>query len=362
MELNLNRDYFLNQTVLNDTNQQVDPFLLSFANAACKVNLIMTLLGIAGNLISICVFSQKKMIIRKFNWYLLILAIFELLFCIIISIDYFYRIFNAQLMFLHDLNAFTNIFIEFLIHTTDSFVIIITLILSIDRLYAIKNPIKIKDFITNLHSKFLMAAAFLALIIVKIPSSISCQQHFEQKFYIIYCTFISPLVLNIIPTIVILILNSLLVKEIISYYKAKTKEGLLKTGQLRKISDKRHSQVSLVVHATTKTKQKQISRSQKSHYFIIMALTVWTVLTSIPYYSLNTYLLLFRLEIFENFLDSKVIAITQVFSSMFFNSNHCINFFIYLNFYSEFRISIFRSCLKLSRKSVSLKTLNTLDS
>jgi hypothetical protein len=137
--------------------------------SSSKINFILASFGIIGNILCIIVFSNKKMVIRKFNWYLLILAIIELIYCLIIFIDYLSRILYSSPMMLHDLNIHVNVLIDFLIHMIDSFTTLITIILSTDRLYAIRNPIKIKQFFTNVHKKLLTFVSFSLLILLKIP-------------------------------------------------------------------------------------------------------------------------------------------------------------------------------------------------
>ena len=320
---------FNSSTPFNSTVHYVDPFILQFTDIACKVNLALMLVGIIGNVLCIYGFSKKKMRIRKFNWYLLILSIFELLFCIILSVDYLFRLFNKLPKFLHDLNTYTSIIIDFLIHTTDSYIILITLILSVDRLYAIKNPIKIKEFVTNLHSKNLVVISLSVLVVLKLPGVILCHQEGENNYKTIYCTFITPLVFNIIPTFFILTMNSFLIFEILFYYKDISK---LKLND-RKYIYKKNRRIIIFSY-----NQKRINRTQRSHFFVIFVVAIWTILTSLPYYSLNTYLLLFQLKNFESHFDFITIGIAQVISSIFFNSNHCFNFFIYKFFHKDFKI------------------------
>jgi hypothetical protein len=315
-------DISLNDSCNNET-LAVDPDILSFTDTVCKINLLMMSIGVIGNILCIHVFSKKKMIIRKFNWYLLVLSVFEIIFCLIIFIDYLYRVLNNIPVFLHDLNDFTKSIFDFIIHTTDSFILLITLILSIDRLLAIKDPIKAKYFITNTRSKCLLTVNFIILVLLRIPGVIICHLDFQGNTAIIFCTFINPLIFNIIPTITILVLNSLLVLEILNYYRNKSRMMFYFHGSQNKKTSLKRS----------------ISQSQKSHYFVILIVAIWTVLTSIPYYALNTYVLLFRIEVLENLLDAKKIIITQAITSIFFNLNHCINFLIYFSFYKQFRHS-----------------------
>jgi hypothetical protein len=91
---------------------------------------------------------------------------------------------------------------------------------------------------------------------------------------------------------------------------------------------------SIIVRQVNKV-VKKLTRSQKSHYTVIIATDIWSVLTSFPYYILNSYLL-FQL----NFFNIETIIILQIISSVFFNSNPCISFFIHLCFNEEFREAI----------------------
>ena len=330
----------------------VDYDLSMTRDIACKINIILLSFGIIGNILCIFAFSRKKMIIRKFNWYLLILAIFELIFCVFLFGEYLLKMFNNTPMYL---NQYINTVIDFTIHTIDTFVVLITLILSIDRLYAIKNPIKFKFFITNVHAKCLVLITLISSILLKTPCAILGYELFDGNLYIVYCNLVSPFIFNIIPTILILFLNSLLVIQIVKYFRASSRQNIhlmmarrpknIRVSTSFSQSNGKNSIKTFV--SSTNQRPAKISQTQKSHYFVILVVAIWTVLTTMPYYSLNTYLLLFRLEIFENqSSDTKVIRIAQIISSIFFNSNHCINFFIYFRFYNEFKHSIMRPCSK----------------
>ena len=64
------------------------------------------------------------------------------------------------------------------------------------------------------------------------------------------------------------------------------------------------------------------------------------VITSIPYYILKYHWIYFQQEYFSEYFTVKTIATMQTISSVFFNSNYCINFFIYLIFSKNFRSSL----------------------
>jgi hypothetical protein len=225
----------------------------------------------------------------------------------------------------------------------------LTLILSIDRLYAIKNPTKIKSFFTNLHSKILLISSYISLLIVKIPGIFFCYENTTKNFHLIYCTLISPAVLNVIPTVIIFIINSLLIYEIVSYYRMRGK--LSKDSEKTKYNLKVCRNSSMYVRCVN---YKPVDRVKRSHYLVIIILAAWSVFTSIPYYAFHAFYLLITLNIFTS-TDTKALHVVQITSSIFFNSNHCINFFIYLFFYDEFRVTIFKTILCHCRVKNKLK-------
>ena len=292
-------------------------------------------IGIFTNLLNICLFSAKNSLKTKFNWYLLVLSVFELIFCFILGIDYFYRIISTKIglgytMFLHDLNLYNKIFMDFIAHTADSYTIILTLILSIDRLYAITYPIKIKNFVTNTNTKCLMSLSLLILCIIRLPSTITCHWYLCESFQActLYCSFLVPTFLNILPAIIILILNLILIFKIIMY---QTKEPSIKSVR----GGRKKSKIIL-------NDNYQVSKLRKSRFFVIVTMTLWLLLTNIPYYAflayqfgLNTYIVDFNTT-FE----------IQLASSVLFNLNHCINFFIYICFHDIFRMNFLKIFLK----------------
>lgn len=79
------------------------------------------------------------------------------------------------------------------------------------------------------------------------------------------------------------------------------------------------------------------TKIQKSYYFTIIFIGVWLIFTTIPYCLFITYY-------YWKFANGKVEPTTraiQLVSSIFFNSNRCINIFIYLLFHKEFRVQAF---------------------
>ena len=340
---------------INQTNfYQFDMDTFTLMNLICRINLILMFLGIINNICSIFIFLQKKMLKRKFNSYLLVVAFCELIFCFILFIDYLFRFVYTKPMFLHDLNVYVNMVMDYLIHLSDSYVVILTLILSFDRICAIKTPDDVRFLVTTVHTKMIMASTFIALLVLKMPGVFLCYKNSEKKFEIIYCTIVSPFIFNIIPTIVIFILNLILVARIFKYYrknKMKERRQLTATKRLNVTFRRQSNQAHVIVYS-----QLAFSRTQKSHFIVLIVISFWSVLTTMPYYLLNTFYLLFNLEIFSNRVDFNQINRIQIISSLFFNTNHCVNFFINLFFNFEFRNYI---CKFLSQVVLKLCTVRS---
>ena len=303
----------------NTENSNLNDF-----HAVDMVNLVLMVIGMFTNTLCICIFAQKSSIKTKFNWYLLTLSIAELLFCSILLIDYFYRMMSVKPIFLHDLNIIYKIIMDFLTHTSDSYTIILTLILSIDRLYAITNPIKIKNFITYLHPINLIVSSIVILIAIKLPSTIICHlnESAQMQLCTIYCSFLLPLFINIAPAIAILILNVILIIKILKYKMIEPNLKSIRGGR-----------------TYTMAKPLPVSNKlRKSRYFIIVTMALWLLLTNIPYYALLAYQ--FGLTFY--LVDLKTTIELQLATSVLFNLNHCINFFIYVCFHDVFRMNFNR--------------------
>ena len=120
------------------------------------------------------------------------------------------------------------------------------------------------------------------------------------------------------------------------------------------------SQAELLVCTNCK-RTNEISRTQKSHYFVIMFLGLWLVLTSIPYYTSTTLNNINHKYLFSE--RRKSFGLFQAIASVFLNSNHCINFFVYYIFDGMFRtcfFKIFQNCFKKQRKNSEYEKTTTI--
>ena len=374
---------------INDTNTTLDDELNenkieSTRNIAVITNICIMVIGMINNTVSICAFLKKNLLKKKFNWYLLISTIFELIFCSTVFIDYISGITIKQL--LHEFNEISRIIIDLTVHTSDSCIVIMTLFLSLDRLYAIKHPLEIKEYFTNLHAKLTISLSLLILIILNILSYSLCEMNIFNDVHIVYCALVSPLIFNTIPLIIIFIINLMLVFEIVCYYKNKQSransidksnkdnsvnieridfttatvtqrtskhvEKKFNKKQSRanssnnnrelvpmrvELLDLKNNQTSIRIHNSI-NKDKNLSLYQKSHYLVILITALWSVMTSIPYYSFKSFFLLVETTVFTTDLSDSTINKVQITTSILLNFNHCINFFIYLSFYDDFRL------------------------
>ena len=356
MNSNLSEINKKNKSDLNET-------IIQLESVSCNLSIGFMMIGIVDNLISIVVFSNKKLNKCKFNWYLISLSIFETIFCTTVIIDYIHAGIDIEKVFLHELNKISFLIIYFIIHTSDSCVTMLTLLLSLDRLYAIKFPLKIKQFVTNLHAKKLILISITVVILLKKFSFIFCELNIGTNSQLVYCAVISPLIFNFIPLIIILILNIWLVFEIVTPSK---NNQLVKSAirlntfleDNKSITQNENSIISEIQPINLRKftmKPHKLSGKQKSHYIIILVSSLWSILTTIPYYSVNPYFSLSNFHFFSKF-DSNSIFITQIISSVLFNFNHCINFFIYISFYSDFRVVLTSFFYKIFLRKVPKKS------
>ena len=153
----------------------------------------------------------------------------------------------------------------------------------------------------------------------------------SKHIYIFYFNILMPILFNLTPAILILVINVtlclLLIKKIKNY-----------RNQERSHDDMRKFSIKSRHHG----RYQKVSTSQMSHFFIIISLCLWLISTNIPYYVLILFDRSRSLEI--SIARHAYNTSHQAISSIFFNSNHCINIIIYLMFYKDFRQILFDVC------------------
>jgi hypothetical protein len=145
------------------------------------VNFGLMLFGIFANLICICIFAKKHLLAKKFNWYLLVLAAADLLFCLIAFINYFIYAITKPQKAIYELSVFTCYLTDYIVNSTDAFCVYLTLIVSFDRLYAIRYPIESRAFITTRSPKRLILVACLFILIIKSPEFYLNQRQYKDS-------------------------------------------------------------------------------------------------------------------------------------------------------------------------------------
>ena len=372
----------------NLTNLLEDNVLSRLEAIACNFNIFITTVGTTTNFLSIYSFLQKKLLIKKINWYFLVLTIFEFIFCFLVFFDYTFTKIHYDEIFFHDFHDSARIVFDYLIHTSQSCIAILSLLLSLDRLYAIKNPLFIKEFVTQNHCKKLIALSLLLLVLIKTSSFVFCE-YSKANISFIICAILVPLLLSTIPLIGVFVLNFLLIKEIIKSYrqtslsvsvdygnhheqrssindtkmiqKSKRQNTIITQTSYECNDDKQPSSSNMKENndkddskdesdslrnnslqlpepfSLRRSNNRELKNSQKSHYFLIICTNVWSIITSIPYSIFNYYLAYTQLFTSPDLIDLKTTISCQIVSSVLYNSNHCFNFFIYFFFYADFR-------------------------
>ena len=344
------------------------------------INLGIMIFGVLGNLICILVFSQKALLNRRFNWYFLALSFADLIFCFILLTNYSsYALFRSHRLsigriplHLYDLSELTCVLYEYMLNTTDAFSVFLTLTLSIDRLYAITNPIKVRMFVTYRFPKHIIVIIYLALHLIKSPEIFLGGKKFKIEdedlvpdqlnssniktfacfpsdnieyaknstalfIYVIYSNIFLPVILNILPGIAIVILNMTLWFFIRHYTNQISSKKLLNFGDQ-----------SVYLKSNT----HRITKTQKSHYLTIIMIGVWLLLTAIPYYSLITYYMFIAVKnLGSSNYGNETFMKAQAISSVLYNLNHCINVVIYIFFHRDFRssaLNLFIKCFNIN--------------
>jgi len=137
----------LNLFQANNTLTDIERAQIWFDEIVAKVNLSSMLFGIFGNLICVGVLAHKKMLKKRFHLYLLALAFSDLFYCLTVFSNYAVFVFNPPDL-LYEVSSFTCYFTDYIYKSFDATGVILTLIVSLDRTYAITRPIQFRNFFT----------------------------------------------------------------------------------------------------------------------------------------------------------------------------------------------------------------------
>lgn len=299
-----------------------------FGSLIGKINFYFMSFGLISNTVCIFILSTKYLRKSKFNIYLMILAVVELLFCLTIWTDELCEIACSNCTRLSQYNPTMGITIYFLAFFLDSCAVMITLLISIDRLFAIYHPLKINEFSTRKHIKRVI---FFGMLLCFMVRAIEIPLYYAPNRIAACGAIIASIVTVILPAILILIVNTLL------FIKLKNYDAIKKISNLR-LSFINDTQQSLVrLNEINEDSQDRVlcanyqpmTRTQKSHFVVIITIGIWLLITEIPY-----NLILWIMSFNEYRVTYSWI---QLVSTVFLNSNHCINLFIYIAFHYAFR-------------------------
>lgn len=350
--MELNETYVeIYQSTLFPITVAIDEKLMLVKNISYYFNFFLMISGIIGNLLCIKVFLKKQLNRRRFNWYLCVLAIFEFFYCFLLFIDYSVYILRDDKKLLHEINQNIEVLMYVLVHCTDSCSVAITLLLSIDRLYAIQNPMLIREFITNKRPKLLIFMVFVVFMLANIPQLIIYYliKPTDQNILLIYRSILLPIILNIIPANLIILLNTILIIKIINYDRSQGTGSFACYSEMKNnplivannesidgnsINYKKDKYITRKSSIPQINNYRRMSGSQMSHFIVIIVIAGWLLFTTAPYY------VMLYMTYFDGYKTDIFLKI-QFITSVLFNSNHCLNIIIYVCFHNNFRDHLF---------------------
>jgi hypothetical protein len=158
-----------------------------------QLNVVLMFFGIVGNMTCLCVLTNRKLYKKRFNRYLLTLAFVELCFSSIVFANYLiFSLYRTKehnnhhnlhhRRTLYDLSRFTCYYIDFIVNILDEMSVYLMLLLSIDRLYAIREPIKTKLFVTQHKQKRCVLAGVILIVFFNLPYFLIHQYQFKGKY------------------------------------------------------------------------------------------------------------------------------------------------------------------------------------
>jgi hypothetical protein len=159
-------DYIQNIPSKNINMMNHSHFSHKFTSIVGKFNLILMFFGTISNMVCVRVFVKKSMFKKRFNKYLFAHSLVDILFCLLTFLNYLVYILYEEKNF-SDLHKISCFFHDYILNLLDALSVYLAVILSIDRLYTIKKPIKIKNFLTY---KYPVGVIFIGFIIIALAS------------------------------------------------------------------------------------------------------------------------------------------------------------------------------------------------
>ena len=157
---------FTNESLLE---KELTRRLLFFDSIVAKVNFsTMLVLGLIANFFCLTVFGHKKLLLKKYNYYILARTLSNFLFCAIILVNNLVYIVHPPNL-IYGLSSLTCQYTDFAVELLDDFSVLMTCILAVDRLVAVARPLGLRECATHRRPKHIIGAIVLAVFVVKSP-------------------------------------------------------------------------------------------------------------------------------------------------------------------------------------------------
>ena len=334
-------------------------------------------LGLLTNLMCILVFAQKRFISRKGIYYLALMAFADLMYNFTSVLPTFLISTHLLDYHIYKTSNASCFFYDYAITASHFYSVLLTLFITKDRFDHINKPLNLARKFNNIYVtlSLLLAALIIALphgfLMVYIEKDHECDARpfFRQNiantsltYYQLYFTFTEPLLFWLMPGIVITHMNFYVIFKI---FRTNSTKITVHFKALRRSKD-RHANTSsfprtdeeFVLMSSTQAAGVSLGKSKKtlhlgvnqySHYLTIVIVGFYFILSTIPYgivLSLQNNLTLqlkYDLATRDAYLnDHAWIAYGHlrewaILFRIFFMSNHCFNFFLYVLFNRLFR-------------------------
>lgn len=232
----------------------------------------------------------------------------------------------------------------------------VSLSLYLNRFYAIKNPLELKNLTTQRHPRgtiFVTSSIHLliwrlyfvlifeiylkALFVISVRALdilVSLEQfdytdnmcmirdYTNDKniyVYIFFSEIVLPVIFNYVPAGFIVYLSYYLWIFLVKYEKSIAS---------KKLCQLRH--------------HYRMSPSRKSHVLTLIWIGIRHLASTLPYYLLSLFWSVYRLFINEEVNNIYLLLVAQGITSIFFNLNHCFNLLIYIVYHRDFKQTFFR--------------------
>jgi hypothetical protein len=230
--------YFYNRSDYIDIINKLSPLRYILEN---YVQHNLEILGLVANLLCILVLCQKTMLHRKSIIYLVYLAVADFMFIFLTKLPRFLIMAGVSKNDVFKTSNLSCFFFDLRTTVFHVYSILLTLTVTVDRFYAIYNPLKSHLFVLSRYSKLIGLCLFFLSSLISLPhgylmvynemeKDCDARDFFKQKingtdlnYYQVYFTFTEPVIIWFVPGALILCMNSYVIVKIVKSQKRRTK-------------------------------------------------------------------------------------------------------------------------------------------